>query len=523
MSIANSTIPDNAERFVDCVSKFADNVMERCSDRYGEKRSPLLADGINPKTGEPIRWEEHILSNLGCQQHFLRTLDGLAAITGEPKYRRQAEEWIAYALSVLQDSASGMLYWGGHTSYDILEDRPLIGNHELKCVYPYYSFLHRVNPAATQFAIEGAWHKHVRDWSTLLFNRHGEYREWDRAAAWERRYKGGPLPIVDDATLSFINTGSDLIYAGALLSKLSGDEKPLLWARRLLERYDEIRDESTGLGGYQFNHREPCRVRISFKEPLSERQDVNETTVLRGGVIQTRYGRAALTWLNLFEELGASDGQDFLDMAVRDLIALGKHSYDEEDHSFWSVLIDGQRISPDDCLEGVGYCSPQGLEKVPANGLMFLTYAKAYRLTGDGFLWQMVRSLAAGMGFGELLDGTGSQTGDMQMDTVVTRTPSPSQDDALILLGLLELHRATGQSKYLALATGIGSKLVEATFTDGFFTTAEVTKNGFAKINSSLPLVLLHLAAAIEEKDTDLPTFYPGNAAFDPKVIIARR
>ena len=523
MNTINSATPADAQKFVDRVSEFAENVMERCGDRYGDKRSPLLADGINPRTGEPTRWEEHILSNLACQQHFLRTLDGLAAITGEARYQRRAEEWIEYALRVLQDPASGMLYWGGHTSYDILEDGPLIGNHELKCVYPYYGLLYRVNPAATQFAIEGAWHKHVRDWSTLLFNRHGEYREWDKATTWKHQYEGGPLPIVDNTTLSFINTGSDLIYAGALLSKLSGNERPLLWAKRLLGRYDEMRDESTGLGGYQFNHREPCRVRISFKQPLSERQDVNETTVLRGGVIQTRYGKAALTWLNLFEELGASDGQDFLDMAVRDLAALGNHSYDEEDHGFWSVLIDGRRISPDDCLEGVGYCSPQGLEKVPANGLMFLTYAKAYRLTGDGFLWQMVRSLAMGMGFGELLDGTGSQTGDMQLDTAVTRTAPPSQDDALALLGLLELHRATGQSKYLALATGIGNRLAEASFLDGFFTTAEVTANGFTKINSSLPLALLHLAAAIDGRDVDLPTCYPGNTAFDPKVIIARR
>ena len=198
---------------------------------------------------------------------------------------------------------------------------------------------------------------------------------------WEHEYKGSPLPIIDNSMLSFINTGSDLIYAGAILFKLSGDDKPLLWAKRLLKRYDEIRNETTGLGGYQFNHREPCRVRISFKKPLSEREDINETTVITSGVLQTRYGRAALTWMNLFEELGASDGQDFLDMVVNDLTALGKHSYDEDDHSFIPLVVDGMKLSPEDCIEGVGYTSPRSLERVPANGVMFFSYTKAYCLT----------------------------------------------------------------------------------------------------------------------------------------------
>lgn len=514
MKIINSITPGNAQKFIGSVAEFADNVVERCSDKYGEKVTPLLADGINPKTGAPIKWEEHILSNLGCQQNFLRTLDGLAAITGETKYQKQADEWIEYALGILQDPASGMLYWGGHASYDILEDKPLIGNHELKCVYPYYRFLYKVNPSATQFVIEGFWHKHIKDWASLLFNRHGEYKHWDRTTAWEHKYEGGPLPIVDNSMLSFINTGSDLIYAGALLFKLNGDEKPLLWAKRLLKRYDEIRDETTGLGGYQFNHREPCRVRISFKKPLSEREDVNETTVITSGVMQTRYGRAALTWLNLFEELGVPDGQDFLNMVAKDLTALGEYSYDEEDRSFSSILVDGMKLSPEDCMEGVGYCSPRGLEKVPANGLMFFAYAKAYRLTKNKFFWQMVCSLAQGMGWGELGD---------EIDVTKLNSNKGSKNDPLALLGLLELYKATDQKEYLALAANIGNRLMEASFIDGFFITSEVTTNGWTKINSSLPLALLHLAAAIEGKNVELPTFYPGSTAFDPKVIIARR
>jgi len=516
MKSINSVTPGSVQKFIDSAAEFADNVVERCCDKYGTEKTPLLTDGINLKTGVPVKWKEHILSNLACQQNFLRTLDGLTAITGETKYQRQADEWIKYALSVLQDEDSGMLYWGGHTSYDILEDKPLIGNHELKCVYPYYQFLYKIEQIATQFLIEGVWHKHIKDWSNLLFNRHGEYNHWDRTIAWEHKYEGGPLPIVDNAMLSFINTGSDLIYAGTLLFKLSGDRKPLLWAKHLLKRYDEIRNETTGLGGYQFNHREPCRVRISFKKPLSEREDVNETTVITNGVIQTRYGRAAITWLNLFEELSVSDGQDFLDMVVKDLTALGEHSYNVKDHSFSTVLIDGMKLSPANCVEGVGYCSPQKLEKVPANGLMFLAYAKAYRLTKNKFLWQMVCNLAQGMGWGEINDAS-----NLQVD--FSTIANLNQNDIFALFGLLEIYKAADQKEYLVLAANLGNRLLKVSFNDGFFTMGREMTNGYANIDNSLPLALLHLAAAIEEKNIDLPVFYPNVTTFDPKVIIARR
>jgi len=521
---------NNNRKFIDSVEEFAQNVLERCNDKHGDKETPLLMDGIYLKAGEPVKWETHILSNLACQQNFLRTLGGLTMLTGNNTYQERACEWIHHALGVLQDSASGMLYWGGHTSFDLLEDNPLIGNHELKCVYPYYQFLYNVNPEATQFCVEGIWNKHVKNWSNLLFNRHGEYASWDRNAPWAHEYSGGPLPIVDNSMLSFINTGSDLIYAGAQLFSLSGRNEPLLWAKRLTQRYDEIRNETTGLGGYQFNHREPCRVRISFKPPFSERTDVNETTVLKSGIIQTRYGRVAITLLNLFEQLDAADGQDFLDIVSKDLKALGEHAYDFSDYTFSPVLLDGTKLFPDNCMEGVGYCSPRSLEKVPANGLMFLAYAKAYRITKNLLFWKITRGLAQGIGWREIFESADEQTAHLRMDATrireLSRLPtdsvSGSQNDICTLLGLLELHKATGQAEYLVLAADYGNQLIESCFVDGFFTTGAGTDD-IARIDHSLPLALLHLAAVVEGKTVNLPTFYPNATAFDPKVVIARR
>ena len=187
---------DVAPRFVEAVTVYADRVFERCADEYGADRSRLLVDGIDLESGEPARWEGAVMSNLACQQNFARTLVGLSALTGERRHRQQAGEWVGQALRMLRDPASDMLYWGGHSSYDLETSAPLKGNHELKCAYPYYEFLHQVDPEATRRLVEGFWHAHVADWSTLLFNRHGEYEEWDRS-----RYQGGKLPIVENRLL----------------------------------------------------------------------------------------------------------------------------------------------------------------------------------------------------------------------------------------------------------------------------------------------------------------------------------
>ena len=107
----------------------------------------------------------------------------------------------------------------------------------------------------------------------------------------------------------------------------------------LLSRYDEIRHPETGLAGYQFNHRHPCRVRASFKPPFDTREDLNEATVVTNGVIRVRYGRAAVTWLNIAEVLGDKEDQPFRDVVVADLEALTEHCFNTDAHCFYQLLM----------------------------------------------------------------------------------------------------------------------------------------------------------------------------------------
>ena len=117
-----------SDRYIALVTRYAEGVLARLSD----KRTPLLYDGLDLASGEPLCWEGHALSNLACQQNFLRTLDALSALTGDTRHRDRADDWISRALVELRDPASDLLYWGGHSSYDLAAGAPLVGNHELK-------------------------------------------------------------------------------------------------------------------------------------------------------------------------------------------------------------------------------------------------------------------------------------------------------------------------------------------------------------------------------------------------------
>ena len=501
--------------FISPVRTYIDLVFDRC--RPSKSPSGLLADGIDLETGKPLTWDGQTTTNLACQQNLLRTLDTLSSITGDEAHRDRADTWIGEAIAGIQDPTSGLFYWGGHTSYDLIADEPILGNHEMKCVYPYYAALHRVSPDAVSRFIEANWHAHIWDWESLLFNRHGEYEAWDRK--WDVEFKGGSVPIIDNAALSFVNTGSDLILAGVMLHKLSGDTTSLRWENHLLSRYEDVRHPETGLAGYQFNHRDPCRVRASLKPPFDDRADINEVTVVTNNVIKVRYARAALTFMNAYAELGDEAGKPLIELVIRDLHALAEHCYSRSDHCFYPAINDGTRLEPDNANEGVGYCPPGKLTAVPADGLLFLSYARAYNLTRQETFREMAESLASGIGWDGFTVPDGYEGNTLEPDP--HRWVNFGQNDVCGLFGLLEMHSATGEASILKSAQILGNQLIDRYTVDGWITSHGPT--GEANIDTALPLALLHLEAAGTGSRSALPMFFANNTYFDPKIVIRKR
>ncbi len=490
---------DTMDGYLRAVTEFADKVLEHGRDVYGPKQTPLFVDGINVDTLEPPRWvrdgDEWILSNMASQQNLFRTLVGLSDATGDPKYRQAAVDAITYEFENLQD-VGGLLRWGGHTCYDALGDRVVseAKQHELKHHYPYYELMWEIDPTATRRYIEGVWAAQVGQWDILDFNRHGKYGRTDLGQLWDHEYKGGPVPF-EGQGLTFMMSGTDLAYAAAMLSHFTGDEKPMIWAKRLAKRYVEARHPETGLGASNFSVRPDHRMENQFPQ-FEGRFTEAKVTDIYG----CRYSYCAICQLRLGETLG-DKGREFLQWGFEDLTARAKHGYDEETNSFAAMLIDGTVLSPADRKKD-GYVKVTWLQPRRATSRHFLAYALAYKLTKDDLMRQMTSSIGEGLGLGTLVPKSGS---------VKIRKDTPS-NSALNIFGLLELHEATGNRAYLDLAKRVAENAVATRITNGFF--VESRNHLIARFDDATPLALLHLRAALLDSPQKPPTYWHGSGFF---------
>ena len=480
------------DRFVQAVQSFADNALQYGRDTYGPKHTPLFVDGINVDTHEPVKWKSAnghawVLSDLGNQQIFFRTLVGLSALTGDPKYKRAAVDATRYAFANLIED--GFLAWGGHMAYNASDDVTVFAEdksrvHELKSTYPFYDLMWEIDPRITKALIETMWNGHILDWSNLDFNRHGVPRK--PGLLWKNEYKGGPVFFWGKG-LTFINAGSDLYYAAAMLSKFTGDPEPLDWSKRLAHRYVETRDPKTGIGGYQFSQMASAwcddvgkivgdRAQYFYGEDFKGHHVVEGTLFPCYG--NTPEVRPQICQLLLGESLGPS-GKEFIQWSREEMTAWGKSAYRAADNKFTPMLTDGTSMEGY-VVKKDGYFGPKGrvLTAGKAGAIDFWTYALGYRITGDPFLWEMTRSI-------------------MNANTF-EKSADPSA-----LFGFLEIYRKTKDRAYLKSAERVGDNILAA----GRY------RRGWVKFDRVEPLALLQLAATLQDRAKLVPA-YNGGAGF---------
>lgn len=509
-SVAEGASPadlrSRADRYVEVVRVFAETALEHGRDEYGPKHTPLFVDGLDVESREPVKWrargQEWILANLASQQNLWRSLDALTLFTGESEYRKAAVAAARYGFEHLQHP-NGLLHWGGHTSYDAAADQVVTeaNQHELKCHYPYYEFMWRVDPQATKRLIEAFWNAHILDWAILDMNRHGDYRRPFKTP-WDNTYEGGPV-FFRGKGLTFVNTGSDLFYAGTVLHKLSDQEQPLVWAKRIARRYVETRNPKTGLGGYQYSRlARGDRAEMQFSAEFGER-------VLEGTLLvpiewsRIKFARAGTCQLLLSELLGPA-GDDFRRWGLEDLKAYASHAYNPAQNTFAALVTDGTKLSPADVKRDGYYgskASPNFLPQ-PAGPMFFRAYALAFRLSGDPLFWDTARSIGRGNGLGDL-------------------GPNPQKpnccgnircSDPHVLVGLLELYQKTKQAEYVQCACQVADNILAERFRNGLF--VEGPDYRFARLDRPEPLALLHLASVIREVTFTVPTYWPNQAFF---------
>jgi len=528
---------NETSKYLDAVREFADNVLKYGRDTYGPKHTPLFVDGLmvrdpnDPNYGKdgvfkPVEWiapngDRWILSNLASQQNLFRTLDGLTRITGDPKYKQAAMDAIKYAFENLR-SPNGLLYWGECALYDADADRVVYGIgqiHSFKSIYPHYELMWTVDPNITKQLIESLWAVLILDWSNLDMNRYGPFDRLSVAKGWDHEYKGGPV-FLEGRGIPFDSTGSALYYAAAILSKLSGQKDPLVWAKRLAYRYVETRDPRTGISGDVYTKgSNPHALAEDFKGHVvhqgtifcdmgggdpSLRRPFLHIYILSPGLIGNYDCRSSICELLIGDLLG-DDGKAFQQWALEELSARGKVAYRREDNSWIPMLADGTSLEGYVCKRNIQGFARKGsiIEAWQADLTDFWAYALAYNITGDKFMWEMSKDIAKGNHLGDI----GAEYKSM---TVLNTTTDCVNAHAL--LGFLSLYERTQKKPFLDIAKRIGDNILSQRFHAGFF--APSGKHIYTKFDNVESLVLLHLHAAIDQRSPRPAMVWPSNARF---------
>ncbi len=497
------------------VIKFADTVITHGRDNYGEKHTPLFVDVLNvetlrspncfPKGGRGEEWHT-VLSNFAYQQNLLRVLVGLSKLTGEDKYRRGAEKAAKHMFSHCWDRNSGLFYWGTHRYWDleteqVLEEKGSV--HELKRVYPFYDFLHEVDPEKTALLIKGIWHAHILDWSILTFNRHGAYGEFDPTIVWDHDWKD-PNPDTQADGLAFFNAGSDLIYAGLWLSMRTKDRKSSLWAERMFEQFVKGRDKTTFIMPHLSARAKRERGKLQFRFP-----NAYEPNLYVGAEAPIDcVGHCDFSMLHIGERLEKAgrkvEGRKIIKHICEHLIGYAKYAYDHEKNKFKPIIIDGTDLTGYQLPED-GYFGPKGktMETVEGDANFLPVYALAFRLQESKELWDTLRSLCKGNSLGDI----GKAPGDKPQLDYSCAAPSPR-----IVFAFVEIYKATHNREYLEYAEHICKNILQQRYhpESGLFT---IDKDHLAcHVDCYEPLALLTVAAAKKGKLHLIPSWNAGGS-----------
>lgn len=233
---------------------YADYMIEHGRDVYGKVHSPLFMTVLNRQTGKPFKAPyPHVIAKPYApglrRDHKMRPYDRtyigsnpledlplygllyrLSELTGDPRYRKEADESIAWFLENGWSSKTGLPGWGSHMYYQVEKDVAVFaggnpnggyGGHEYNFVWPYWD----QHPASLSRFAQGLWNKHIRNKETGHFNRHS-----------------------NDGTsgMEFPETGSCFMDVWARAYGRNGDPEMKKYIQTLLKFFRSMRDPKTG-------------------------------------------------------------------------------------------------------------------------------------------------------------------------------------------------------------------------------------------------------------------------------------
>lgn len=484
--------------------------------------TPLMADGFDVLTHQPVVWKfpdgRNIpISNFASQQNWLRTLDALSLVTQDPQYHQQARVQSSYFMQHGVHEQSGLFYWGGHRFFNLdtlktegPESKAQV--HELKHHLPYYDLLLSVDREKTLNFLQGFWHAHVEDWQTLDLGRHGSYDKQRDPHVFTHARHDVVNPQVwpqlpETKGLTFVNAGTDLIYAAYKYAEYTGDIAAAAWGKHLYRQYVLARNPETGLPVYQFSSPQQRR-------PIPE--DDNQTQSWYGDRAKRQFGpefgeiarEANVLFrdmrpllidnpLAMLDILRQQPDAEVLQWVIDGLKNYYRFAYDVESNTLRPLWNDGQDMSGY-VLQRDGYYGAKGkvISPFPLEVDYLLPLVRAWRASEDDELLDLIAVLLHRWQLAEL--------NKQQRRATLMDGKKPAASPYL-LLALVELAEHCQCSQLFTLAWQIGNDLFQQHYHRGLF--VESAEHRYFRIDNPIALALLTLIAAKQNKLAAIPQF----------------
>jgi pectate lyase len=487
---------------------YGENILKFDRDVYGISPSPMMIDGINIYTKQPAVYmyggNKSVLSNFASQQNTLRTLVALTNMTGDNRYKNRAMEAVDYMLSNITD-ANGTPYMGGHTWWDSFGEKTANSKTyalELKSFFPYYDIWYETDAEAASRTVGAMWDSKMRDWSILLFSRHGGYNKTP-TAVWDNGFSD-PDPWYKPASgdLPFFMSGIDLVLAAVKDAQYADNEKAGVWAKRLLGIYAKAADETTGLipdifllsGGSSITDRGLDQFGMDYPQATE-------------GNIQGTYNvtAASMPDMTALYDAGLIDAEMF-NWLVNNERGCLQYQYDAATHKNKYILADGTDLTGY-TLKKDGYFGNTGtvLQAAEVGRNLLFTSVSLYMKTDEQGFWDFARDVAGYFGLGDI--GTAPGVG-VQVNLA---TKSVTMGN---IFAMCDLYEATGCADYLKLAKAISNNSM-ILYKRGFFMTvperAYINNWGYNKVyvnfNDKDAWAILRIEAAMQGKSGQIPAF----------------
>lgn len=215
----------NAPGYFGAVKAYADAMLSKGRDTYGQEHSPLFAAALDRKTMvlgsakqfgkiSGVREKDRSIGGANPQEDktLCLILYRLSELTGEKQYAAEADKALKYFWTHCQSPETGLMAWGEHLYWDFESDK-VAGRdeaHEINGSWPLWDRSYALAPdACWRFAI-GLWDHQVADKSTGDFSRHAR---WSKHGTYKGadfpRYAGQMITCWADAYSRRENTGRE--------------------------------------------------------------------------------------------------------------------------------------------------------------------------------------------------------------------------------------------------------------------------------------------------------------------------